>query len=107
MVVLVIIAVVCFSGGVWAATTWLPPLEEGTVGTLVYFVVCGLAGAVLLLFGVHIWQTVTALERDQIVGSAHVLADELVETLWDTGILAALALITYLIAPKAKAARPN
>jgi hypothetical protein len=60
MVVLVIIAVVCFSGGVWAATTWLAPLEEGTVGTL-----------------------------------------------WDTGILAALAVITYLIAPKTKAARPN
>ncbi len=105
--VLVIIAVVCFVAGVWGATTWLPPLADGSVGTLVYFVVCGLAGAVLVVFGVHIWQTVTALERERIVGSAPILASELVETLWQSGILAGLTLITYLIAPKTEAARPN
>ena len=54
MVVLAIVAVDCFIGGMWAATTWLPPLAEGPVGSLVYFAVCGLAGAVLAIFGPYL-----------------------------------------------------
>jgi len=105
MVVLVIVAVACFTAGVWGATTWLPPLAEGSVGTLIYFVVCGLGGAALLIFGVHVWQIVRELEENYrpILGSADVLASGLVETLWQSGTIAALALIPYLLAPKAGA----
>ena len=107
VVVLVIVAVACFAAGVWAATAWLPPLDDGPVGTLVYFAVCGLAGAFLLVFGVHIWQIVRELERERFVASEVFVADDLVDTLWQSGILAALALITYLIAPKAETAEPG
>ena len=102
-----IVAVVCFAAGVWGATAWLPPLEDGPVGTLIYFAVCGLAGAFLLVFGVHIWQIVRELERERFVASEVFVADGLMDTLWQSGILAALALILYLLAPKAQAAEPG
>lgn len=64
MVVLAIVAVACFIAGMWAAATWLPPLAEGSVGTLVYFVVCGLSGATLAVFGIHIWRIVHGVEGE-------------------------------------------
>ena len=105
MVVLVIVAVACFAAGIWAATTWLPPLAEGSVGTLIYFVVCGLAGAALVIFGVHVWEIVRELEQNYrpILGNEAILASSLVETLWQSGTIAALAVIPYLLAPKATA----
>ena len=108
MVVLAIVAVACFIGGMWAATTWLPALAEGPVGTLVYFIVCGLAGGALAVFGVHIWQIVRELEQNRrILGSAELVAGALVETLWQSGTLAASALIAYLLAPEAVPPDPN
>jgi hypothetical protein len=101
MVVLAIVVVACFVAGVWAATTWLPPLAEGPVGTLVYFAVCGLAGAVLAIFGIRIWGIVRELEEARIIGTPQLVADGLQTLLWDCGSLATLTLIAYLLAPKA------
>jgi hypothetical protein len=100
VVVLAIVAVACFVAGIWGATKWLPPLADGPVESLVYFVVCGLAGAVLVVFGVHIWQIVRELERERFVASEVFVADDLMGTLWQSGTLAALALIPYLLARK-------
>lgn len=105
MVVLAIVSAACFIAGVWAASTWLPPLAEGPVGTLVYFVVCGLAGAVLAIFGIRVWGIVRELEEARpLVGSSQLLADGMLSLLWESGSLAALTLIAYLLAPKAQAA---
>ena len=101
MVVFVIVVVACFIAGMWAATTWLPPLAEGPVGTLVYFVVCGLAGAVLTLVGIHVWEIVRGLETTTIEDS-EVVASGLEALLWESGSLAALSLVAYLLAPKAE-----
>jgi hypothetical protein len=102
MLVLVIVTVACFTAGMWAATTWLPPLAEGPVGTLVYFAVCGLAGAVLAIFGVRVWDIVHELgESGQVLGSPRIVADDLVSVFWECGSLAALTLVAYLLAPKA------
>jgi hypothetical protein len=103
MGVFAIVAVVCFIGGMWAATTWLPPLAEGPVGTLAYFVVCGLAGAVIAVVGIHVWQIghiakvkegPKYLHEEGIIGYVDSL-------MWETGTLAALAFIAYLLSPKA------
>ncbi len=105
MVVLAIVVVACFSAGVWAATTWLPPLGEGAVGTLVYFVVCGLAGAVVALAGLHVWEIVRQLEETSGIrglGDADIVAAGLDGLLWESGSLAALALVAYLLGPKAR-----
>lgn len=108
MVVLGIVVVACFVAGMWAATTWVPPLAEGPVGTLVYFVVCGLAGAVLALAGIRVWQIVHALEyRSFGRFGSEVVATGVGELLWESGSLAALALVAYLLAPKARAADPH
>jgi hypothetical protein len=107
MLVLAIVVVGCFIAGMWAATTWLPPLAEGPVGTSVYFVVCGLAGAVVALAGIHVWQIVYWLERTSsgmLGGRPEVVASGLGELLWECGSLAALTLLAYLLAPKAREA---
>jgi hypothetical protein len=109
MVVLAIVVVGCFIAGIWAATTWLPPLAEGPVGTLVYFVVCGLAGAVLAVAGIHVWGIVRQLEESRPgelgnVGNAEIVASGLEVVLWESGSLAALTLLAYLLAPKAREA---
>jgi hypothetical protein len=103
VVVLAIVVVACFVAGMWAATTWLPPLAEGPVGTLVYFVVCGLAGAVLTIFGIRIWGIVHDLENmgTGFPGTSEIVASGLETLLWDCGSLAALTLVAYLLAPKA------
>ncbi len=105
MVVLAIVVVACFIAGMWAATTWLPPIAEGPVGTLVYFLVCGLTGAILALVGIHVWQIVHALEYRASGGfGGEIVASGVESLLWESGSLAALVLIAYLLAPKARAA---
>lgn len=101
MVALAIVAVVCFIAGLWAATAWLPALAPGPVGTLAYFVVCGLAGAIPALAAIHIWELVNGLETTSI-GASTIVAARLVDVLWECGSLAALASITYLLAPEAE-----
>jgi hypothetical protein len=102
MVVLAIVAVACFIAGMWAATTWLPALAEGSVGMLAYFVVCGLAGASVAVFGLHIWAIVNELTASsRFLANAEIVAAGLTSLLWESGSLAALALVAYLLAPKA------
>jgi hypothetical protein len=89
-------------------TTWLPPLAESPVGTLVYFAVCGLAGAVLALGGIHVWQIADALEYRSSGGFGNeIVATGVASLLWEAGSLATLTLIAYLLAPKALAADAN
>jgi hypothetical protein len=100
MVELVIVAVACFIAGIWAATTWLPPLAQGSVGTLVYFAVSGLAGASLALCGIRIWGIVRSIEESQALSESEIVASGVLDMLWQAGSLAALALIAYLLAPR-------
>jgi hypothetical protein len=103
MVVLIVVAVVCFIAGVGASSRWLPELADGPVGGIAYFIVCGLAGAALSALGLNIDATVRSLEG---TGSnldgieTTILADSLISIMRDCGTIAGLALIAYLLAPK-------
>lgn len=107
-----IIVVVCFAGGVYAASRWLPELAPGPVGGLAFFAVCGLLGASLAVFGLNVYGVVDNLTGGFAgFGERRILADGLESTLWETGVLVALALAVYLLAPRAgnldDAARPD
>ncbi|HWX44741.1 MAG TPA: hypothetical protein VNY52_05410 [Solirubrobacteraceae bacterium] len=103
MVVLIVVAVVCFGAGVAAASQWLPDLEESSVGTIAFFVVCGLSGAALGLLGVNIDSMVRGLEssgRGEL--GTLIVTNGLVSILSDSGTVAGLALIAYLLAPRSQ-----
>ncbi len=103
-----IVVVACFAGGVWATMRWLPPLAEGPVGTLAYYGVCLLAGGALALVGLEVWEIIHALTSSEARGGlfgrakTEVVAFGLADIFRDAGSLAALTLIAYLVAPKAK-----
>jgi hypothetical protein len=102
MVVLIVVAVACFSAGVYASARWLPPLAEGTVGTISFFAVCSLCGAALGLIGINIDSVARQLgERDSELETL-IVTGGLLGILRDSGTVAALALIAYLLAPKAR-----
>jgi hypothetical protein len=101
MVVLVVIAVACFVAGVMAAARWLPDLEEGPVGTMAFFVICGLCGAVVGLFGLNIDAMIKQAESLGRGGFEQVaVASGLLNILRDCGSVAAFALIAFLLAPR-------
>ncbi|HUA11690.1 MAG TPA: hypothetical protein VMA83_06770 [Solirubrobacteraceae bacterium] len=104
-----IVVVVCFAGGVWATLRWLPPLARGPAGTLAYYGVCVLAGGVLAIVGLEVWEVIHVLSTSEPRGEgvfgrdkAEIVADALAQIFRDAGSLAALTLIAYLVAPKAK-----
>jgi hypothetical protein len=102
MVVLIVVAVACFLAG--AASRWPPPLADGPVGSIAFFVVCGLAGAALVLIGIDTDSMVRGLERESFggLGNAWVVGNYLLVVLRDAGTLAGLALIAYLLSPRPK-----
>ncbi len=99
------IFVVCLAGGVYASARWLPELAAGPVGGLAFFVVCGLLGASLAVFGLGIYDTVEAVSSGGFgpVDKRRILADGLESLLWQTGLLAAAAVAVYLLAPPSDA----
>jgi hypothetical protein len=96
----IIIAVVCFAAGVIASSRWLPDLEAGTLGTITFFVVCGLCGAVVAIVGDYIYLIVRDLEQSGRLEILNPIAGLLAAMLRDGGTVAGLALIAYLLAPK-------
>jgi hypothetical protein len=104
VVVPVVIFVVCVSVGVLASSRWLPALATGTLGGIVFFVVCGMLGAALGLVGLHIYSIVREAEAFGGASRAAFVAGGLDALLWETGSLVGLATVVYLLAPRALAA---
>jgi hypothetical protein len=108
MVVLIIVAVACFTAGTFAATRWLPDLESGPVGGIAFFVVCGLCGAVLALLGINVDSIVRELQESGGFGGLRtntrletsILSQGLLSIMRDCGTVGALTLIAYLLASK-------
>ena len=103
MLVPALIFLVCFGGGVFGATRWLPDLAEGPVGGMAYFVVCGLLGAALAMLGLQIYLTIEALQHGGFGlhdDKGILLGDGLVSILFESGSLLGLAAIVYVLAPR-------
>jgi hypothetical protein len=95
-----VIFVVCLAAGVYASSRWLPELAPGPVGGLSFFAVCGLLGAAAAVFGLEIYALVENLdEGGRFLPKDRVLAAGLETVLWQTGLLVAVALAVYLLAP--------
>ena len=105
-----LIFVATFSLGVLAATRWLPPLAQGPVGGLVFFVSSGLFGAAGALLGLHVYVTATELKErgGGLFGNKGFnLASNLTSMLFDTGLLLTAAAVVFLLAPKPQAGMPG
>jgi hypothetical protein len=98
----VVVFVACLGAGVVAAARWLPDLAVGPVGSLAFFVVCGLLGAALGLVGLHIYSIVNALGEFRSLGNGEIVAAGLVSMIWEAGSLLGLATLVYLLAPPAE-----
>jgi hypothetical protein len=96
----IIIAVVCFAAGVVASSRWLPDLDTGTLGTIAFFVICGLCGAVLALVGIYVYLIVRDAEQSGRLEIINPIAGLFAAMLRDGGTVAGLTLIAYLLAPK-------
>jgi hypothetical protein len=77
------------------------------VGSLTLFVICGLLGVAVAMVGLHLYLIATALERSDILGHGPLLANELVDMLWDVGALVGLALIVFLMSQRLDARDPS
>lgn len=104
MAVLWVVTGVCFVAGAVATGRWIPELREGLVGFVAILVICGLSGAALAAIGIHVDLIVRTLQAGGDLGANEyrVLAvgRELTSLLLDSGVLAGLAAIAYVIAPK-------
>ncbi len=98
------IFVVCFGGGVWASTRWLPGLARGPVGDIAFFAICGLIGAGVGVVGLHVYETARAISEAsglaRFEDKANLLAGGLLDLLLDGGTVLGLATIAYLLAPR-------
>ena len=103
MAVPVVIFVVCIAAGAGACARWQPELSGERTGTIAFFAVSGLMAAALAVFGLGIYSIVENLGDSGILGGRRILADGLESVLWQTGVLIALALGVYLLAPPPRA----
>lgn len=104
MLIPVVIFVVCLCAGVVAGTRWLPALAAGVVGGLAFFVVCGLLGAALALVGLHVYSIVEDVNAFSGLKHGEVVAGGLASMLWESGSLAGVAAVVYLLAPRGEVA---
>ena len=98
----IVIFVVCLVAGVFAASQWLPGLAPGLVGGLSFFVVCGILGAALAVFGLRIYDIVESLESSSGALQRLVVTTSLEQILWECGLLLGVAAAVYLLAPAAE-----
>jgi hypothetical protein len=103
----VVVFVVAVALGVMAASRWLPELAEGPVGGLAFFAVCGLIGAAVGIAGLQIYSTVREMEAASGSGpfgsKGDLLANGIDSILYQGGLITAVALIVFLLAPRSRA----
>jgi hypothetical protein len=95
----IVIAFVCFLGGLLAASRWLPDLADGRVAGISFFLVCGLVGAAVAVVGVDVYGIVRSLELRGFGERSIIVASQLTDMLRNGGTLFALAALVYLVAP--------
>ncbi|HXD64449.1 MAG TPA: hypothetical protein VNV17_07530 [Solirubrobacteraceae bacterium] len=103
MAVPILICLVAFVLGTVLTARWLPDLAEGRVAGIALVVTCGLAGMVLALVAVHVYEI-----RRQVTGAGSlgvttakpdIVANGIMTLLRDIGPILGLAAAVYLLAP--------
>jgi hypothetical protein len=95
----ILIFIACLAAGAFAGARWVPGLEQGPVGGLAFFVVCGLIGAGLGVIGLNIYEIVESGGGLSSTLKREVVGDGLRSMLFEGGTLFALATAVYLLAP--------
>jgi hypothetical protein len=99
----ILIFLIAIVAGAAVAARWLPMLERDRVGTLAFWVTCGLAGVALALGAVHVYEVVRELNNlsggDLGNAKPDVVATGLIDTLRDIGPVLGLGAAVYLLAP--------
>ena len=101
-VVGLVIAVVAFGVGTYAALRWAPPLREGVVGRWAAIVVAVLAGAAVAVVALDVYELIRTLDRaGHEFGNAKtdLVAQTLRQMLFSAGTLLGLAAAVHLLAP--------
>jgi hypothetical protein len=100
-----IVAGVCFFAGSLATNRLLPEFAEGPVGFVALALICGLGGAAIAELGVHIDGIVRILEGPGGNDRTTFVGAELESMLSTSGLLAGLAMIVLILAPKPREPR--
>jgi hypothetical protein len=95
----ILIFVVCFGVGVFAAANRLPTLAEGPIAGVAFFITCGLLGGALALAGLHIYLTVEEINQT-LQSKDSIIAAEMSSILFETGSLVGLAGVVHVLAPR-------
>jgi amino acid transporter len=102
VVVALVIAVVAFAAGGYAARRWAPPLRETPVGRWAAIVVAVLAGAALVVVAMDVYELIRQLDRaggDLRDAKSDIVAGTIRTTLVGAGTLLGLAAAVHLLAP--------
>jgi hypothetical protein len=100
----ILIFLVTFAGGAMLAARLLPALAPGRVGGLAFFVVCGLAGAGLSVFGLDIYHLARQLHLnnpDTGLSNGDLITTGVRSAIFEGAELFAFGAAVYLLAPGA------
>jgi hypothetical protein len=99
----ILIFVVALVVGAVLTARWLPDLAEGKVAGVALLVTCGLAGMVLALAAVHVYEIGRQVTSAGSLGVANakpdVVANGIMAMLRDIGPILGLSAAVYLLAP--------
>lgn len=98
----IVLAVLGFVGGIFLALVLAPPLADSRLGTIAFWASCILAGFALAALAVNVFGTLHDLHQTRGSGldRADLLRTGLVRTMYDSGVLIALAVAVQLLGPK-------
>jgi hypothetical protein len=103
MAVPIVICLVAFVLGAVLTARWLPDLAEGRVAGIALVVTCGLAGMVLALVAVHVYEIGRQVTSAGSLGVTNakpdIVANGVMALLRDVGPILGLAGAVYLLAP--------
>jgi hypothetical protein len=101
-VVALIIAVLVFCAGGYAALRWAPPLQSTPVGRTAAIVVAVLFAAALVVLVLEVYELIRQLDRaggEFVNAKSDIVAGSLAQAFADAGPLLGLAAAVHLLAP--------
>ena len=108
MVAVWIVPALCLVLGGLATARLLPPLAANPTGRLAFVSISVLGGVVIAIIGLDVVSLIHRLEVARghgLLGRRELVTGTLLDLLSEAGLITAVALVAYLVAPKPQAAR--